>query len=70
MPLSVSTLNTQLETARSDRSAVEGQLDGQEPKKNPRWRQANALVSSLEKRLETAQIRTKSNTSDDEAADD
>lgn len=70
MPLSASVLNIQLETARSDRSTVEGQLDGQVPKKNPQWRQANALVLTLEKRLESAQIRTKTKTSDDAAADE
>lgn len=58
MPLKELTLQRQLEVAQLERNALEAQFEGLVPKKQPKWRQANALVKSLEIRLEKAQGRS------------
>ena len=58
MPLKEETLVRQLNIAETERSNLEKHFEGSEPKKQPMWRQANAKVSSLEKRLEKARSRS------------
>ncbi len=60
MPLKVETLERQLEAAQKERAAIEAQFEGKEPKKQPKWRSANAAVESIEHRLSKAQSRSAS----------
>lgn len=58
MPLKEETLVRQLNAAETERLNLEKQFEGSEAKKQPMWRQANAKVNSLEKRLEKARSRS------------
>ena len=58
MPLKEATLQRQLEVAQQERAAIESQLEEKEPKKQPKWRKANAAVKSIELRLAKAQSRS------------
>lgn len=60
MPLKETTLQRQLEVAQQERSTIEEAFAGKELKKQPKWRQANAAVVSLEGRLAKAQSRSAS----------
>jgi hypothetical protein len=54
MPLKDSTLQQQLERAKTRLGEVEKELDkGAVPKKNVLWRQANARVRQIEERLKS-----------------
>lgn len=67
MPLKEETLVRQLEVAELERSTLEKQFADAEPKKQPLWRQANARVNSIEKRLEKARSRSVSTENDESA---
>jgi len=63
----VESIQAQLDRAQANLKLVEARLDGKELKKQPHWREANAAVVQLERRVAASQTRHASATAGDES---
>ncbi len=66
MPKSAALIKRQLELAKVKLAAVESNLNGMVPKKNPNWREANSHCKQLERRLEAHTAQRGSGSADNE----